>query len=314
MTATSFRSRAGTILAALIAGSLLVAASGRSSATDPASAAGSPDPAQTLCQAAPLLERLVVRRTDANPQLHLYFPFPPVVTLDKARSVQAAARSLCALPRMPKGVFHCPANLGIDYQLSFAATERSYAKVVVQATGCEQVSGIGPTRWVARTPGFWHELGMAMALPDANWATFAGTAPSPPPQCRSSGVRIVASTNRRSYKPGQPVVLTSLITNTSKKPCTVWIGFWPSAIVTNDKGVEVWSRCWAHDEPGACSMVLTGYLLKSGRHYSETARWDQRSGIPGKAPTRVAPGTYRFATQYGGIAAIASVKFELKTK
>jgi len=302
------------VLAALVAVPLLLAACGRSAAADPPSSAASADPAQTLCQGAAHVLRLVVRRTVANPQLNLYFPFPPVVSVDKPASVQAAAKALCALPRMPKGVFHCPADIGINYQLTFSEPKRSYPTVVVRATGCEQVSGVGPTRWAARAPSFWRELGKAMGLAGTSWTTFAGTAMSTAPQCRTSAVRIVATTNRRSYGPGETVLLTSSITNTSKKPCTVWIGFSPSAVVTNDKGVEVWNRCWAHDEPGACSMVLARDRLNPGGLYSETDRWDQRSGIPGKVPIRVPAGTYRFATQYQGIAAIVSVRFELRTR
>ncbi len=306
MTATSFRSQIATTLAALLAGSVLVAACGRNSAADPTSSGGSAATALPLCKQAPHLERLVVRRTDANPQLHLYFPFPPVLTVDKSASVQEAAKALCALPRMPKGAFHCPADIGIDYRLRFSAAEGSYPAVLVHATGCEQVSGVGPTRWIARTPSFWHELGKAIGLASANWSTFAGAESSTPVQCRSSSVRVVASTNRHSYGPGAAVLLKSSITNTSKKPCSVWIGFWPSAIVTNYRGLEVWGRCWGHDEPGACSMVVASHRLNPGGVYAETWRWDQRSGAPGRPPTRVPPGTYRFATQYQGTAVVAA--------
>ena len=60
----------------------------------------------TLCQSVTHLDRLIVHRTNANPQLHLHFPFPSVVIVTNATSVQDAAKALCALPRMPKGVFH----------------------------------------------------------------------------------------------------------------------------------------------------------------------------------------------------------------
>ncbi len=127
----------------------------------------------TLCQAVSSLDRLIVHRTNANPQLHLHFPFPSVVIVTNASSVHDAAKSLCALQRMPKGVFHCPAVIGLDYHLTFSTVNRGFPTIVVPATGCQEVSGLGPTRWVARTPSFWGALGKAMGLAKATYSTFS---------------------------------------------------------------------------------------------------------------------------------------------
>ena len=93
----------------------------------------------TLCQSVTHLDRLIVHRTNANPQLHLHFPFPSVVIVTNATSVQDAAKALCALPRMPKGVFHCPGDIGLDYHLTFSTANRGFPTILVPATGCQEV-------------------------------------------------------------------------------------------------------------------------------------------------------------------------------
>ena len=127
----------------------------------------------TPCQSVAYLNRLIVHRTNGNPQLHLRFPFPSVVFLTNASSVQDAAKALCALPKLPTGVLHCPGDIGLDYHLTFSGTSRGFPTIVVPATGCQMVWGLGPTRWIARSPGFWRALGKAMGLVNATYATFS---------------------------------------------------------------------------------------------------------------------------------------------
>ncbi len=69
----------------------------------------------------------------------------------------------------------CPADLGISYVLSFTASDSKLAPVTVVATGCQQVSGLGPARWIARSPAFWRVLAIAAGIAPADWATFGGT-------------------------------------------------------------------------------------------------------------------------------------------
>jgi hypothetical protein len=45
------------------------------------------------------------------------------------------------------------------------------APVTVDATGCQQVTGLGPVRWIARSPAFWSVLATAAGIP-ADQATF----------------------------------------------------------------------------------------------------------------------------------------------
>jgi hypothetical protein len=139
----------------------------------PASAADS-----TLCGSVASLDRLVVERSDAFPQNHMRFTFPAEVTVTDATPVRAAARALCALPKMPSGTFHCPADLGIVYHLAFSVGGRAFPTVKLEATGCQRVHGLGAVRWVARSPGFWPTLGRAMGLSSPSYATFRGSGPN----------------------------------------------------------------------------------------------------------------------------------------
>lgn len=147
------------------------------SASDPGTTTGKTHPGtdpKTLCQAIGKLDRLVVRRTDAFPQNGFHFSFPDVVVVEKVALVKDAAEAVCALPRMPSGVFNCPADFGIEYQLTFSAEGRVFESVLVSATGCETVTGLGASRWVARSSWFWSRLGKSMGLSSPTWTTFRG--------------------------------------------------------------------------------------------------------------------------------------------
>jgi len=285
------------------------------SATTPAVTRSSTASSPALCQAAAHVDHLVVHRVDALPQNHLYFSFPATVTVTEAESVQDVASALCALPKMPPGIFNCPADFGISYNLTFSAAGQKFAVVSLEPSGCEEVQGLGPTRWIIRNPGFWRVLGNAMGLPGATQSTFAGTLPTTSQLCRASAVRIAASANRTSYGPGQIVVMRSSITNMSSSSCTLWLGeISPTMVVTNNRGVDVWDQCRAHDQPGACNLVLVVHELNPGQSYVRTAHWDQASGTSTTPPVRVPAGTYRFSTHFDGIAGTASVKFVLRAK
>ena len=129
----------------------------------------------SLCRSIGQVDRLVVRRVDELPQNRIHFSFPAVTVVREAASVQDVAKVVCALPRIPMGVMSCVVDLGIYYRLSFTAADREFPTVVVDATGCQTVLGIGPTRWVAGSPNFWRRLGKAMGLAAPAYETFKGT-------------------------------------------------------------------------------------------------------------------------------------------
>ena len=67
-------------------------------------------------------------------------------------------------------------GLGINYRLIFTA-DGKLAPVTVDATGCQQVYGLGPVRWTVISPGFWSVLATAEGIGPADQATFGGTPP-----------------------------------------------------------------------------------------------------------------------------------------
>jgi hypothetical protein len=163
-----------------------------SSATQPASAASpaSASPASAspasgaaggsaaLCSDPASATRLVVSRVTALPQNHLHFAFPAGVTVSGPARARAVAGAVCGLPLMPRGPMSCPADLGLSYRLSFAAASRSFPVVTIMTGGCAVVEGAGPTRWTARSPGFWAVLAHAMGL--ASGTALQGTGPARP--------------------------------------------------------------------------------------------------------------------------------------
>ena len=128
-----------------------------------------------LCGSVSSLSRLVVTRSDAFPQNHFHFSFPSRVVVSKPIQVRAVARALCALPVMPSGTYHCPADFGIVYHLMFSGPALKIPPVSAEISGCEVVSGVGPiSRWMADSPHLWSTLGTAMGLTKPGQKTFAG--------------------------------------------------------------------------------------------------------------------------------------------
>jgi hypothetical protein len=128
-----------------------------------------------VCAHAQDVDRLTIGRVDAYPQNHVHFTFPAQIIVTGAGRSQAVARALCALPAMPAGTFGCPADWGIDYRLVFTDGDSELAPVTLDATGCEQVTGLGPVRWTALSPGFWGVLATAADITAGGQNTFSGT-------------------------------------------------------------------------------------------------------------------------------------------
>jgi hypothetical protein len=116
----------------------------------------------------------------------LQIAFPNQVTITSPARARAVARALCALPLMPRGVFDCPALLvGTTYLLRFTVGGRRLPPVTIEATGCEVVTGVGPARWAATSPGFWRVLATAAHLGPPGRSAFSGDS-HPGPSCDSS--------------------------------------------------------------------------------------------------------------------------------
>ena len=76
---------------------------------------------------------------------------------------RSLALGLCALPVMPPGVRNCPMAVFDEYRLNFVVDGRLLPTVTVQATGCQQVTGLGRVRWLAANRSFLGQLARAAA-------------------------------------------------------------------------------------------------------------------------------------------------------
>ncbi len=95
-------------------------------------------------------------------------------------AVRALAEVLCRLPVAPVGPLWCPSDFGVRYLLEFVEAPVAgrptpqVRTVVVGATGCRFVVGLGAVRWALRNPELFSALGLALGVPGATVTTFAG--------------------------------------------------------------------------------------------------------------------------------------------
>jgi hypothetical protein len=123
-------------------------------------------------------------------------------------------------------------------------------------------------------------------VPDANNAPASASLPQKltltPPKIGDGTL----TTNRTSYRPGQPVALKFTIRNITKKPTHYDFSTSQQFDVTvaDAQGNTVWD--WAHGRVFA--SVITQIILKPGQEQSYRVVWDG-NGPQGRP---VAPGTY----------------------
>ena len=129
-----------------------------------------------VCESAPSLTKLVISRHNEFSDNRLHFSFSPTMTIRNASLVRSVAHALCALPKKPRGVLHCPSDNGISYRATFSTGRQTFAVVTIDPSGCEFIGGLGATRWAAHSPNLWNTLGKAMRLPKPDRATFLGEA------------------------------------------------------------------------------------------------------------------------------------------
>jgi hypothetical protein len=184
-----------TPLALAACGSVVAGSSGAAGSAASPTAVRAVQPG-TLCADQGAVNHLVVTRTGiVNHVQAQRFAFPAVVTVTSPAQARAVAKALCALPPGPTGITNCPADLGISYQLRFAAGGRHFHVVTVASTGCELVSGAGKVRTISTAPGFWFVLGKTMRLhgPLAQKA-FTGT-PQGGKHCTPASTAMAQSAN-----------------------------------------------------------------------------------------------------------------------
>jgi len=128
------------------------------------------------------------------------------------------------------------------------------------------------------------------------------TTTQPPLLCPWKDVRFSASMKAKSFKPGQPVVLSSIVTNHGKATCSVVIGFDhgcdPTQVVVAHSGKFVWDACDLNNKVGARSNLWVLKDLRSGASYALTSTWHQKWGQHAGKPVQVPAGAYDFVSLY----------------
>jgi hypothetical protein len=169
------------VLAVLAAGAMIVlaacssspAASGHPTSTPkptkahtvggpniPAGPAGS----SAMCKVIPKLTEVVVVRTPKLPSSRTHEALPAGIPIRNPVVVHALATALCSLPVIPPGMMSCPmAQLGGQYRLTFSEGTKTFPTVVVSPSGCRTVTGLGSTRYWARTPAFFKTFTQTLA-------------------------------------------------------------------------------------------------------------------------------------------------------
>jgi hypothetical protein len=161
----------------------------RASATPSPSAGQAAATEAVLCRDTASVSGLEIVRNHVRLVPVLQIAFPQQVSVATPARARAVARALCALPAFPHGIVNCPALLsGTTYLLGFTANGRRLPAVAVEATGCEAVTGVGPTRQAARSPGFWRTLAAAANVRPPGRSAFTGSAR---PGCQPASARPV---------------------------------------------------------------------------------------------------------------------------
>ena len=165
------------------------------------------------------------------------------------------------------------------------------------------------------------------------WGPAANLAPRPaasaarlatqaPPRCPWDDLTFAALMKSRSFKLGQPVVMTSLVTNHDSHRCSIVVGYDhgrdPSQIVLKHGGKFVWDACDLDNKAGACSQLWMLQTLAPGASYRLASTWNQTWGPGARKSGQVPAGRYKFGSGYTDLIhgvlhnASASVRFRIR--
>jgi len=130
----------------------------------------------TFCGRIPALTGLSVTRS-TGPQSNYTFDFPAQASSSDVPAVRQLARTICRLAPQRDGVFHCPADFGIDYQLRFLAARQELGSLQIDPSGCSVLKGLGAV--LVPVSSFWDQLaGILHVAPlRVNCDPFLGSAP-----------------------------------------------------------------------------------------------------------------------------------------
>jgi hypothetical protein len=143
------------ITAGIVAGMAACGSVVAGSGSHPA-ASGNAAAAVPLCANQAHLDRMEVSLNIGRGMSHLHELLPVGITISDPARVQAVAGALCGLPAMAHTQIRCPADFGSSYRLVFSASGQTFPPVVIRATGCRSVTGLGPAR--STSGSFWSLL------------------------------------------------------------------------------------------------------------------------------------------------------------
>jgi len=144
---------AGTLAGVAACGSVTAGSGSHPAAAASGSAASAAVP---LCASKAHLDRMELSLNVGRGLSHLHEPLPVGVTISDPARVQDVAGALCGLPAMAHTNIQCPADFGSAYRLVFSTSGRTFPPVVIRATGCRSVNGLGPARTTSGS--FWNLL------------------------------------------------------------------------------------------------------------------------------------------------------------
>jgi hypothetical protein len=127
----------------------------------------------------------------------------------------------------------------------------------------------------------------------------APTSPEAASPCTAGEVTATASTDRPAYRAGDPVTLTTTLTNHSTQACSLDVSARDPAFSVSGGGGEVWRSCG----PGqSCPLYERLVVLPAGGSRTETTSWNQHtcdaSGCQGPPPSA---GVYRETATWGDL-------------
>ena len=94
---------------------------------------------------------------------------PPAVSLLVGQiPAQTIYSMTLALPDQPPGVYNCPANFGVVYDLTFFDGTATAASATLEPNGCQQVRFSGANE-VRRVPDetYWVSLAQQLGIPES---------------------------------------------------------------------------------------------------------------------------------------------------
>ncbi|HEV7465977.1 MAG TPA: hypothetical protein VGP96_06735 [Candidatus Dormibacteraeota bacterium] len=169
------------------------------------------------------------------------------------------------------------------------------AVLVVALTGCGQPPA-RPTASNAVPAAVGTMSRPAIVGPSATPSPASSGATS---RCTAGEVTATASTDRPAYRTGDPVTLTTTLTNHSAQACSLDVSPRDPAFSVSGGGGEVWRTCG----PGqSCPLYERLVTLPAGGSRTETASWNQHtcdaSSCQGPPPPA---GAYRETASWGDL-------------